>query len=83
MIVGIIMRGFVGAITHVVPATVIEVEETACTVPLAVTRFGTAPKATLDIASAAVPSASHCRRRIRTSSFVLLVARSPHSDIAQ
>ena len=64
MMAGIIMREFVGANTQVVPATLIETGETACTGPVTVTFFGTAPTATLVVTSAAAATASHLRYRI-------------------
>ena len=58
MMAGIIIREFVGANTQVVPATLIEAGETACTWPVTVTFFGTAPTATLAVTSAAAATAS-------------------------
>jgi hypothetical protein len=65
MIAGIIIRGFVGAIPHVVPFTVIETDETACTLPVTDTVLGTAPTAALARTSAPVATPSQYRRRIR------------------
>ena len=64
MIAGIIIREFVGANAQVVPATLMETGDTACTGPVTVTFFGTAPTATLVVTSAAAATANQLSRRI-------------------
>ena len=79
MIAGIIIREFVGANTQVVPATLIETGDTACTVPVTVTFFGTAPTATLVVTSAATATASTWRDRIPLPPNRVITTRSPRS----
>jgi hypothetical protein len=65
MIAGIIIREFVGANAQVVPATLMETGDTACTGPVTVTFLGTAPTATLVVTSAAAATANQDRYRMQ------------------
>ena len=65
MMAGIIIREFVGTNTQVVPATLMETGDTACTGPVTDTFFGTAPTATLVVTSAATATANQDRYRIQ------------------